>query len=286
MTRGLAWLVLVAGLTLGSVIDSGDVVRPVLAEGRILITADLHVHAFPGDGMLPAWELRKEARRRGLDVIAITNHNHSIAARLPAGGDGGALPLVIPGQEITTPGFHMVAVGVRHIVDWRLPLREAIEAVHAQGGVAIAAHPVKESWRVGDEDALAGLDGAEAVHAFAQTHSRGRFQLRQFFENARRRNPSLAAIGASDFHSSAPIGRCLTYIAVDDVTERGVLDAIRRGRTAASDNRGTFIGDPAVIKLAQQTRLSEPGGEASGALRKLSVVMVVAAMLALVCFRN
>ena len=278
-TRPYSALLLAAGLTLGSVSDRGAP-EPDRHATPVVLTADFHVHAFPGDGMLPVWELRREAARRGVDVIAITNHNHSIAARLPTGGSE-RLPLVIPGQEITTPGFHLVAVGVREMVDWRLPLREAIAAVHAQGGVAIAAHPVPDSWRVRDEDALRALDGTEAVHALGETYSRGRYQLREFYRLVRGLNPRAAAIGSSDFHGNAPIGRCRTHVIVDEVSEAGVLDAIRRGRTVASDNRGTFVGDADLVALVKERRGEAPPAR-SDLWRPVSVATVLAALALLV----
>jgi predicted metal-dependent phosphoesterase TrpH len=283
-TRSAALLLLAAGLTTGSLAD-GSIARAALfsAEGKVL-TADLHVHAFPGDGVLPAWELRKEARRRGIDVIAITNHNQSIASRLPAGGRPGELPIVIRGQEITSPQFHMVAAGVRRVVDWRLPLGQAIADVHSQGAVAIAAHPVRDSWRVRDGDALRGLDGTEAVHGRGEEYSRGRFQLREFYRTVRLHNPSAAAIGSSDFHGVAPLGNCRTYILVDEVSEQGVLNAIRRGRTVAADNRGMLIGDPGLVKVVQGAGASLPRPE-SDLARRLSVVMVLGALALLVCVK-
>ncbi len=283
-TRPAAILLLLTGLTVGSVADRPSGSAPVRVGGAVILTADLHVHAFPGDGALPAWQLRNEARHRGIDVIAITNHNQSIAARLPSGGEDGELPLVIPGQEITSPWFHMVAVGVRQVVDWRLPAGRAVEAVHSQGGIAIAAHPVRESWRATDDGALRAIDGTEAVHARAESHSRGRHQLREFYRMTREHNPTVAPIGSSDFHWMAPLGRCLTYIVVDEVSEQGVLRAIRAGRTVASDNRGVLVGDPALVKLVEDAGAVVPARE-TGFARALSVMMVLSALAWLVCFK-
>jgi hypothetical protein len=180
----------------------------------------------------------------------------------------------------------MVALGVRDVVDWRLPLRETIDAVHAQGGVAIAAHPVRESWRPQEEDAIARLDGTEAVHALGETHSRGRFELRQFFRRVRDRDPHVAPIGSSDFHGLAPIGRCLTYIFVDEVSEAGVLTAIRRGQTVASDTRGSFVGDPSLVKLVQESGAETPYARQPGLLARLSVWMVLSSIALLICVRD
>jgi predicted metal-dependent phosphoesterase TrpH len=281
--RPAALVLLVGGLTIGSATDVVPGSDPPRPGARRVLSADFHVHAFPGDGVLPAWELRKEAARRGLDVIAITNHNQRIAASLPTGSRD-LLPIVIPGQEITTPAFHLVAVGVRQVIDWRLPLPQMIDAVHAQGGVAIAAHPVKDSWRVADATALRRLDGTEAMHTLVETSSRGRQELLAFYGAAREQNRNVAAIGSSDFHAVAPLGGCRTFVFVDEVSERGVLDAIRRGQTVAADNHANVVGNTALGQ--PMVRVSTGAAAASSELwRRLSVTMVLAALVLLVCFR-
>ena len=87
--------------------------------------------------------LRQEAARAGLDVIAVTNHNQSftgrLAGRISEAGDG---PLMLAGEEITNPQYHMIAVGIERTVRGaQVSAAEAIADVHSQGGVAIAAHP-------------------------------------------------------------------------------------------------------------------------------------------------
>lgn len=279
--RWASWSLLIAGLTLGSFTDRTAARPPLQANGRYVLAADFHVHAFPGDGMLPAWELRKEAARRGIDVIAITNHNQSIAAKFPPGGE---LPLVIPGQEVTTPKFHLAAIGVRRVVDWRLPLRQIVDDVHSQGGAAIAAHPLRDSWRLTDNDALGGLDGAESVTR-GRDAARRLVELEAFYRTGRQHNPLLAAIGSSDFHSIAPLARCLTYVAVDEISERGVLDAIRAGRTVASDGEDLFFGDPSIAAVVRTAGRPRPPLVDSSPWRPIAVGMVLVALVALICVR-
>jgi hypothetical protein len=202
--------------------------------------------------MLPVWEIQREAERRGLDVVAITNHNRSLAMPLArASGLLGDYPIVIASQELTTPHFHIAAIGVRNMVDWRLPAVDAIDAIHAQGGVAIAAHPVPASWTDADPRALAILDGAEVAHPTILGARKRQFQLREFYERARTLNPRLAAIGSTDFHGGAPLGLCRTYLLVDEVSREGVLDAIRRGRTVASGPGGELVGQPDLVTKVQ-----------------------------------
>jgi predicted metal-dependent phosphoesterase TrpH len=281
--RALAFIAAAGALTLGSLDRQAPGRVPLQVGGYTVLTADLHVHAFPGDGALAAWELRDEAARRGLDVIAITNHNQTIAARLPAGG-GGSLPLVIPGQEITTPTFHLIAAGIRRPVDWRLPLREAIAAIHAAGGVAIAAHPVKSFWRVAENDSgLEVLDGAEAVTESGERFDRSRREIREFYERTRRRNSDLAPVGSSDFHLIAPLGACRTYVFVREVSERGVLEAIRNGRTVAADDGSGLVGDSAFVeRLRGMVPHQAP---APAFLARLAALAALLAFAVIVCVR-
>ncbi len=64
-------------------------------------------------------------------------------------------PIVIVGQEVTARGFHVIAAGIEERVSWRTSAADVIRAVHAQGGVAIAAHPVRRFWPAWDDEALA-----------------------------------------------------------------------------------------------------------------------------------
>jgi hypothetical protein len=168
-----------------------------------------------------------------VDVIAITNHNHNLALRIGQRlGLVAEYPIVIPGQEVTTRSFHMVAVGVTAMIDSGLSAREALDAIHAQGGVGIAAHPFAASWRDADVEALRRLDGAEVAHPASRMRPEWGPELREFFQRARAVNPDLAPIGSSDFHGGR-VGHYCTHLTVDDVSRDGVLAAIRHGRTVA-----------------------------------------------------
>ena len=239
--RPISAVLLIAGLTAGTVADDFAPRTPVKTERGTVLRADFHVHAFPGDGLLPAWELADEANRRGIDVVAITNHNQTLAASFAARRSG-RLPLVLPGQEVTSPSFHLVAVGVREVVDWRLPLGGVIDAIHAQGGVAIAAHPVRHSWHANPESAAA-LDGSEAMHSLSATDPAGGIELLEFHRAIRLRKPTLAAIGSSDFHAVAPMGRATTYLLVDEIFREGSAERHSAG-THSRDRPDRSAGWP------------------------------------------
>jgi len=217
------------------------------AAGYRVLAADFHVHSFPLSwGALSPFDTVLEARREGLDAIAMAGHNHvwvSQVGRWFSGRIGG--PTVLPAEEIVGPAFHMVAVGIGRTVGWRQTAAGAIDEIHRQGGVAIAAHPVAKFWPAYDPEAMRRLDAAEVMNPIVFGHPRAALEMRQFL--ARRR---LTAIGSSDFHAMGPIGLCRTYVFVTENTERGILEALRQGHTVVFDLDGQPHGDPELIRLA------------------------------------
>lgn len=279
LTRAVVSGLFAVAAIVGTVLDS----RARLPERpSSVLVADLHVHPYPGDGSLPTWELQREAQRRGIDVIAVTGHNNrfglNVGRLVPLEADG---PILLRGQEITTPSFHMIAVGIERLIDWRLPARDAIAAIHAQGGVAIAAHPGYASWRVRDEAALRALDGAELAHPSTASFSPARNQFQRFFHRARTLNPDLSPIGSSDFHMTAPLGLCRTYLLATERSAAGALDAIRHGRTVARDTRGELFGAPENVAAVQQFLSTAPAAPIVSSLERFVALTALLALAAL-----
>jgi len=234
----------ITGLVLGSLSERDIPSSPLMYDGFQVLSADLHVHSFPGDGALPPWALAPEARRRGLDAIALTNHNQMLSWNLEAWfRSPSSRVLMLPGEEVTTPSFHMAAVGVRHRIKWDRSAGVVVGRVHAAGGVAIAAHPNDRAVEALDS-AFEDLDGIEAAHPVRHQSDEADVELNTSTARALAKHPSIAQIGSSDFHYLAPVGLCRTYIFARAAMVKDVLDAIREGRTVACDARGLTYGDP------------------------------------------
>lgn len=152
----------------------------------------------------------------------------------------------------------MIAAGVARTIDWRLPAAQAIAAIHEQGGVAIAAHPGLDSWPAYDDDARRLLDGSEVAHPAGRRSAAARIEMTEFYGRSAALNPTLAPIGSSDFHFGATLGQCRTFVFADEYSTAGVLDAIRRGSTVASDGYGTLTGDPARVQIVQGLLAAHP----------------------------
>jgi predicted metal-dependent phosphoesterase TrpH len=109
--------------------------------------ADLHVHTVYSDGMMSAEMLVNLAvADPNLDIIAVTDHDtmvgyHVASDYLEAMPEfQGSLEL-IPGEEISTRDGHVLGLWLEHEIPPGLSASETVEAIHEQGGVAVAAHP-------------------------------------------------------------------------------------------------------------------------------------------------
>jgi hypothetical protein len=278
--RALALILFAVVVVLGTVLDARARKRIVPRAGNLLV-ADLHVHPYPGDGSLTVAQLQREAERRGIDVIGITGHNNRFGLELSRLlGTNSAGPIVMPGQEVTSPGFHLAAVGITRLVDWRLTAADTIAAIHAQGGAAIAAHPIRLINAGWDEKARRDLDGTEVMHPLRLGSSKGGKELDAFLELTRAGNAGVAPIGSTDFHMSAPLGLCRTYLLTDDRSASGVVRAIRDGRTVAECRDADLVGTPENI-AAVRTALASAGAAVPPSLAERLCAFLALVSLAL-----
>jgi hypothetical protein len=282
--RTCAALLVVAGVAASFAVADPPAMPVVEKGGFFVVAGDFHVHSFPGDGSLPPWDIAREAARRRLDVVALTNHNSMLSSRLAGRFTPQTGALLIASQELTGVGFHLAAIGVDRPIDWRGTVAEAAVAIHARGGLVIAAHPTGHYLPAFDDAAIAALDGVEAAHPMMHVDDPAMRDLTAFYRRAAQAHPRIAAIGSTDYHNFAPIGLCRTYLFAKSRAREGVLDAIRAGRTVACDGRGTTYGPANLAALVAddcRTAASAPPAGAS-AIDTISTCCVWFGLLGLV----
>lgn len=173
--------------------------------------------------MLPA-RLIAVARKRGLQRLAITDHNAFEGARLAARLDP---ELIIPGEEIMTTGGELLAYYVQELVPPGLTPEQTIDLLRQQGAVISIAHPY-DALRAGHwrEDELRRiLPLVDAIEVFnarvaSAAHNRRAAEL-------------AAAVGkpgtaGSDAHAYFEVGR--TVIRLPDFQD---ADGLRAALPAA-----------------------------------------------------
>src|SRR6188474_3840403 len=110
------------------------------------LNIDLHTHSFfSGDGISSPEDLIAAARAKGLNGIAITDHNtcDAVTYLLEKGLmrlDGMPVDdfLIIPGVEVTTAEGHLLCIGATLPDPAKLkgrPAREICDLIHARGGL-------------------------------------------------------------------------------------------------------------------------------------------------------
>lgn len=235
------------GMFGGYVCDEHPARPATYRAGYRVMEGDFHAHTAWSDGSLSPIGIVRQAERRGLDVVSVTEHNTvlpSYVARTYAKLANG--PIVVSGEEVTTGRFHVIALGLEATVSPNQPLEAVLADIHAQHGVAIAAHPVEHFWPellpMRDR-----FDGAEVMHPIAYS---ARAQWRwtdmvKFYDEAPR---PLSAIGSSDYHWANVLGLCRTLLFVHEpVTEKEIVDAIREHRTVTIDLAGKAHGAPELV---------------------------------------
>jgi len=150
-----------------------------------------------------------------------------------------------------------------------MPAEETIAAIHAQGGLAIAAHPCLRSG-VGARAASLPFDAVETGNIAEELH----FSLGSASANGRRaafyRTITQARVGSSDAHDPSVVGLGYTLVPTSTLDEAslrlalaahetrvGVLTPARRLRRVAEST-----ARPAGAALREYQRLLAPGQRA------------------------
>jgi hypothetical protein len=209
--------------------------RELPAEaGRRWLAGDLHAHTVHSDGILTVHGLACLARERGLDFIAVTDHNTtSHHPELPAAA-AYAGTILIPGYEITTDLGHANCFGTDRFVDFRNPPDRWLADAEEAGALLSLNHPLAgdTAWRM-------HMDGRPPLlEVWHWTWDRRGLEPLEWWREWGAGIP----IGGSDFHlpghGGLP-GAPTTWVEVDGAD---VLGGVRAGRTSISfDPRGPVI---------------------------------------------
>ena len=200
-------------------------------DGMTWLAGDFHSHTVHSDGDLAVGALAAFAASRGLDFLAVTDHNTtSHHAHLPAAARDHGIRL-LPGQEVTRDIGHANAFGDIGFIDFRRAPTDWAADVARRGGILSVNHPLAAdcAWL----SPLAAPPVAEVWHSsWAQVPSWGAPLAWWLL------TPGTTPIGGSDFHrhgSDAPPGSPTTWVLCDvDGDGDDLLDGVRAGHTSVS----------------------------------------------------
>jgi hypothetical protein len=234
------------------------ILREPLRTGPAWYRGDLHMHTGHSDGQCPSQTGKMvpcpvyftvdAAARRGLDFIAITDHNatsHYDAMReLQPYFDK---LLLIQGREITTFQGHINFVGSTDFVDFRLDgntvpnMNTLLRSAARVGAITSINHPLSPSgeiclgcgWTPSTPVDMHLLTAVEAVNGGSEQHNLSDlpFWNKELNEGCR-----LTGIGGSDNHRPlqpldqvGSIGSPTTVVYAAELSTAAILDGIRAG---------------------------------------------------------
>ncbi|UWZ82405.1 CehA/McbA family metallohydrolase [Occallatibacter riparius] len=269
-----------AEIRFNSAIEDSGFTTAALVTGKRWYRGDLHMHTAHSDGSCPSQSghrvpcpvffTAQSAAQRGLDFIAITDHNASsqyeAMRELQPYFDK---LLLIPGREMTTFWGHFNIFGTTQYIDYRVQPGHDVNAVlrdaRAHGAIASVNHadaPGGEicmgcAWEPQTPVDLSLLTSVEVINGGRTLLSSADMWNRYISQGAR-----LIAISGSDNHdgpSAAPdatvIGLPMTVVEADELSVSAILDGIRKGRVFV-DLTGSR---DRIIDLDAQLASADPG---------------------------
>jgi predicted metal-dependent phosphoesterase TrpH len=119
--------------------ESGGPFR--VPRSALRVRLDLHMHTHHSrDCTIPTAEVIRLCRRRGLDGIAVTDHN-TLAGGLEAAALAPPGFTVIPGEEVKSSEGEIIGLFLRREIPAGLSPEETAGRIREQGGVVIVPHP-------------------------------------------------------------------------------------------------------------------------------------------------
>jgi predicted metal-dependent phosphoesterase TrpH len=214
--------------------------------------ADLHMHSTYSDGMGTIEQILHHVQHHTqLDVIALTDHDvieGSLRAR-DLWAKGSYHFDFIVGEEISTNEGHLLALFIEKRIPPHLSMERSIDLVHAQGGLAIVAHPLNPIFRHScPREVLDRIFADKDVWPDAVETWNASFCGIYGNRHAMRTNREVYGwpeVGNSDAHTLSAIGRGCTWF--EGQTAQDVRDSIEAGLTAPG---GRLWGVNDYLRLA------------------------------------
>jgi len=207
------------------------------------LCGELHCHTWHSDGELSAADLVRLSAERGLDFLAVADHN-TIASQRELEEISVPGLVLIRGVEVTSFKGHFNVWGIPDWVDFRLTqpdeMEAALEFAHKRGALVSCNHP-KPYGPAWVYSAVTQFDCVEVWNGpwFLFNQQALEYWL-SLLETGRR----IPAVAGSDFHrlgemtqvvSRAP-GSPATWVYVPGTPEAGsILQAISAGHVSLSD---------------------------------------------------
>lgn len=188
---------------------------------------DLHLHdnKYSTDSHISIEEIVREAKRKGLDGIALTNHeNPDVVKEIDQLVEKYDF-VIFPGVEYLTKDGDIVAFGIDKLPDEQMSAQEFIEYVDRFGGTCTAAHPYRTNNR-GLEDKLYIVKGLTAIEGYNGSTS----DYHNGLAVKAGKELGIQVIGSSDAHVVEKVGVYATLLPYKVKNVKELIEALKTNR--------------------------------------------------------
>jgi predicted metal-dependent phosphoesterase TrpH len=196
---------------------------------------DMHVHTIhSGDSRNSVQQILDICRGIGMDGVVVLDHNSLRGAKEAIALKSDVL--VIPGVEVSSAEGHILAYNVSEEIPRDRTVEETIDMIHAQGGVAVAAHPYRVWSGLGEANIIGKpFDGIECQNG--RSTKRGNRMAVELANEMKKPH-----IGGSDSHEPETIGRSYTIFPDDCSDVDALMKALLSGKTTTDGMDRTKSG--------------------------------------------
>lgn len=188
---------------------------------------DMHMHekTFSSDSFLSLDEIVREAKKKGLDAVCITDHDSMGLRDVAAAYTERTGYPVFVGIEFYSLQGDILAFGIDRYPKERISAQDFIDMVNEQGGITISAHPFRNNRR-GLEGHLDIVKGITAIEVLNGSTLPDATKLAEDYS----KKLCLPATGSSDCHVTEKVGVYATYFPDEIHSVRDLVKAVRSGR--------------------------------------------------------
>lgn len=185
---------------------------------------DLHCHTFYSfDSRCPPQKIVDRAIEKGIDCLAITDHDETKGALEAIEYAKGKSILIIPGIEIKSKEGDILGLNIKEKIPDKLSAKETIKRIKELGGLVVIPHPFGLfcKFRGNLSELVKEIDAIEILNA--SIFGRGN---KDAFEFVKKYN--LAFTAGSDSHFPNFIGKVYLEIPGENLSIKEVLEKMKR----------------------------------------------------------
>jgi predicted metal-dependent phosphoesterase TrpH len=197
---------------------------------------DFHIHSYYSyDGSSSPEEIIKDAIKKGIDCIAITDHEE-IKGAMEAQKKAADSILIIPGIEIKSRQGDILGLNVKNVIPKGLTAKDTIKKIKEQGGVVVIPHPFAAFYpfKGNLENILELIDAIEVLNG--STFQRDNKKALDFVKKH-----NLPFIAGSDAHCSKEIGQVYLEIPGNNLSIEQVLEAVKNKKGKLGGEKANFL---------------------------------------------